>query len=117
MAMDNRLAMKICGNSLRTVCHFASYEFNEKQQIETLKIAFAAENEFIDALCVHSKIYLKCNDGCAQDARSIEMQQIEDEDYPVMLGPVSSETYDEINRQNQLRKTTTTFYLPPIILE
>ena len=106
--------MNICGNNLRIVCQFASYEFNEKKQLETLKIAFAAENEFIDLVCPHSKIYLKCDDGCAKNARMIEMQQTEDEDYPVMLGPVSSDTYDEINRQNQIRKTMQTIFLPPI---
>ena len=47
----------------------------------------------------------------------VEMQQTDDEDYPVMLGPVSSETYDEINRQNQLRHSMHTIFLPPVTSE
>ena len=112
IAGDNKLAFHLCKTEAAVVCQFASWYFDEKARTETLKIAFTQENEFLEFVCPHSHIYLQCNQGCAEAIRAIEEQQTEDESYPVMLGPVTEETIDEMFRRYQTRHCQHTIYLP-----
>ena len=102
----------MCGDETSSICQFASRHFNELTRIETICVAFTEECEFVDLICTHSKYYFECIEGCNDCVKLTENQMLEDESYPVMLGPVTEETMDEINRRSMLRHSIQILYLP-----
>ena len=112
IANDNKLAYQLCGDDASLVCQFASYNFDEVTRTETLSLAFTAECEFVDIMCKHSLYYFKCKEGCYENIKSLEDQMVDDESYPVMLGPVTDDTFDELNRRSHLRHSVQILFLP-----
>ena len=108
----NNIADDLCGYDSSLICQFASYHFDEITRTETLCIAFTQECEFVDLICKHSEVYFDCKEGCSDRMKAYEDQLLDDESYPVMLGPVTDETYDEINRRSHLRHSLQMIYLP-----
>ena len=111
---NNKVAYDLCGDDSSIICQFASIHFDEHTRTETLSVAFTQECEFVDLICEHSTYYFDCKEGCSDRMKYYENQLMDDESYPVMLGPVSEETMDEIDRRSQFRHSLQILYLPTI---
>ena len=105
----------ICDEESAVICQFASLDFDEETRTETLSVAFMKESESVDMICPHYQFYLDCETDCAAKAKAIELQASDDEIYPVMIGPVDSDTMDEIFRRLHLRNTFNKIYLPGVL--
>ena len=109
---NNHVANELCGDDSSVICQYASYHFDELTRTETLAIAFTKECEYVDLICEHNTCYYECQEGCSDRMKSCEKQLLDDESYPVMLGPVTDETMDEIDRRSQLRHSLSILYFP-----